>query len=115
MSSTVSNQVFRFLQLQSNYSSTDGSVVTDTGEVITVTAEVVASAHSKGLMVIVWVSRRFPGYANQTHIRRVNQSISISWLLRCDCEESWCLFRDRGVDIFTSDLPEPIFNWIAVP
>jgi len=29
----------------------------------TVTSEVVASAHSKGLMVIVWVSRRFPGYA----------------------------------------------------
>ena len=46
MSSTVSNQIFRFLQLRANQPQADGSVVADTGEVITVTTEAVKSVIS---------------------------------------------------------------------
>lgn len=58
----------------------------------TVTADVVVAAKLRGLQVLVWVhATRLPG---------------------SDVTEEWeCLMR-RGVDVFTSDLPEAAFSWL---
>jgi len=49
-----------------------------------VTSELVSLAHCLGLVVAVWVSEQIPG---------------------CDTPECWTAMTERGVDIFTSDLP----------
>jgi len=58
----------------------------------TVTADVVVAAKLRGLQVLVWVhATKLPG---------------------SDVTEEWECLMSRGVDVFTSDLPDPAFSWL---